>query len=78
LHLSEDGDALAELEAIESPLRAPNDEAVRHVNQAIALCRLGRAPEARDLLIETLDPTWPKSSYEKAQAILREAGESFH
>jgi len=53
-------------------------EALRHWNHAIALYRVGRTLEARDLLLDRIDDAWPRPEFDQALRLLRSMGIEAH
>jgi tetratricopeptide (TPR) repeat protein len=78
LCLERNFEALEQLEAMRGPDVSPAHEALRHWNHAVALYRVGRAHEARDLLMKQLDGHWPRPEYDHALDLLRSLGVEAH
>ncbi len=53
-------------------------QALRHWNHAIALYRVGRTIEARDLLLDQIDDAWPRPEFDQALRLLRSMGIEAH
>ena len=75
LHLGDNEGAIRELSTIVGRLRAPEDEARRHLNLAIALRSVERSPEAALLLRSQLLGSWPSRERDKALRMLEEIGD---
>jgi tetratricopeptide (TPR) repeat protein len=78
LCLERNYEALEQLEAMHGPDVSPAHEALRHWNHAVALYRVGRTSEARDLLMKRLDGDWPRPEYDHALDLLRSLGVEAH
>jgi len=78
LWLERNEEALAQFERMEGADPSPVHRALRHWNHAIALYRVGRVEEARDLLLERIDNRWPRPEYDQARDLLRSMGVDAH
>ena len=78
LWLERNDEALAQFEQMKGADPTPIHGALRHWNHAIALYRVGRLNEARDLLVERVDAAWPRPEYEQARDLLRTLGVPTH
>jgi len=79
LWLERNQEALAEFERMRTTGDAtPTHQALRHWNHAIALYRVGRTHEARDLLLERIDDAWPRPEFDQALRLLRSLGIEAH
>jgi hypothetical protein len=73
MQFSQWGEALRQFEQIETRLDDIPSEAVRWVNHAIALKRLGRDDEAAEVIRREMLPQWPVSELRKARQLLEAA-----
>ena len=78
LCLERNHEALEQLEVMRGPDVSPAHEALRHWNHAVALYRVGRMSEARDLLMKQLDGDWPRPEFDHALDLLRSLGVEAH
>jgi tetratricopeptide (TPR) repeat protein len=78
LWLERNEEALAQFEQMRGCDPTPTHGALRYWNHAIALYRLGRLSEARDLLVQRVDAAWPRPEYEQARDLLRTLGVPTH
>ena len=78
LWLERNEEALEQFEQMRGTDPTPTHGALRYWNHAIALYRLGRLSEARDLLLHRVDDAWPRPEYEQARDLLRTLGVHTH
>jgi tetratricopeptide (TPR) repeat protein len=78
LWLERNEEALEQFEKMNGSDPTPTHGALRYWNHAIALYRVGRLHEARDLLVERVDGYWPRPEYEQARELLRTLGVQTH
>jgi tetratricopeptide (TPR) repeat protein len=78
LWLERNEEALAQFEQMNGIDPTPTHSALRHWNHAIALYRVGRLHEARNLLLDRVDGAWPQPEYEQARELLRTLGVQIH
>lgn len=78
LWLERNQEALEQFEQMRGNDATRTHRALRHWNHAIALYRLGRTVEARDLLMARIDDAWPLPELSQALSLLRSMGIEAH
>ena len=78
LWLERNQEALEQFEQMRGEDATRTHKALRHWNHAIALYRVGRTHDARDLLLERIDDAWPRPEFAQALTLLRSMGIEAH
>jgi len=78
LWLERNQEALEQFEQMTEADATRTHQALRQWNHAIALYRVGRSLEARDLLVTSIDDAWPRPELVQALSLLRSLGVEAH